>query len=115
MFEKNNNSEISIVGKFGRVSLLKLATLSLLIMSTPISSFAGKALNYGDMEDETWAWVDHRYVKVAVSDVAGTKKSMPQKNFNRVKMTTKKIPANKLSDKELTYEYQTGFGDENQD
>ena len=115
MFEKNNKSKNSFIGKVGKVSLLKTAALSLLILSTPTSSFAGKALNYGDMEDETWAWVDHRYVKVAAGDVRGAAKNVDHQNKNTVKMSTKKISANKLSEKELAYENQTGYGDEAQD
>jgi hypothetical protein len=100
MQKKSNSKSENNSSTFLNLKTLAIASAMLFL---PLQSFAGNATNYGDINDEYVAWS-------AEKDTVKTSIPSKSKNKKSLKMHTKK-----LSESNLTNEYHTGYGDENQD
>jgi hypothetical protein len=89
------------------LSCLKAIAIASALLILPLQSFAEKASHYGDINDE-----DGKYVawNAKERDTVKTSSQSKPSNQKSIKMKTKK-----LSESALTHEYQTGYGDQNQD
>lgn len=87
------------------ISIKTIAIASALLI-LPLQTFAEKAQHYGDINDE-----DGKYV--AWTAESETVKTSYQSKSTKSK--TLKVQTKKLSESVLTREYQTGYGDEDQD
>jgi hypothetical protein len=92
--------------KYFSISYIKTIAIASALLILPMQSFAEIASHYGGINDE-----DGKYVAWgAETDTVKTSYQSKPTKTNSLRMQTKK-----LSESDLTSEYQTGYGDEEQD
>lgn len=98
------NNKLSPASTLNCVKALAIASVFLVF---PLQGFAEKAINYGDINDES-----DRYVTWTAESTDAVKTAYQTKSSNKKVL---KVKTSKVSKGALTNEYQTGYGDENQD
>jgi hypothetical protein len=104
----NNKKSIKIVSNFKILPVYKKVALLLVSMIVATPTFAEKALNYGDINDEDGKYVSWNK-KISDGELIKTANTTKSSGSKAVKMQTKKLSVDKLEAN------QVGYGDLNQD
>ncbi|KPJ93504.1 MAG: hypothetical protein AMJ53_07115 [Gammaproteobacteria bacterium SG8_11] len=89
-------------------SYLKTFAIASALLILPLQTFAEKATHYGDINDE-----DGKYVAWSAGE-SDTVKTSHLTTSASTKKKSLKIKTKKMSESALTFEYITGYGDEDQ-